>query len=69
MPAANSPVEKIGEGLVKAGSMTEEQVRQVLQAQRESRGYDRLFGDIAVELRFTDQETIESYLQSREAED
>ncbi len=68
MSATEPPVERIGEGLVKAGTMTVEQVKQVLQAQRESRGYDKLFGEMAVELRFVDQDTIESYLQSRESE-
>ena len=54
--------EKIGEGLVRIGSMTEEQVRKVLQVQREQKEYDKLFGEIAVELELVDPETIDRYL-------
>ena len=63
MPAPNHPQQKIGEILVRAGSMSEDQVMEVLRAQREAAGFDKLFGELAVELRFVDQETIESYLQ------
>ena len=58
--------EKIGEGLIRIGAMTNEQVKQVLQAQREEKGYDRLFGEIAVELEFVDQDMIESFFESKE---
>jgi hypothetical protein len=44
--------------------MTTEQVKKVLQVQRDKYGHDRLFGDIATELQFVDQETIEEYLNS-----
>ena len=54
--------ERLGEALVRRGAMTEEQVRQVLLRQREHSGVDRLFGEIAVELAFTDQQTFEDIL-------
>ncbi len=57
--------ERIGEGLVRIGAMTPEQVKKVLEAKREKHGHDKLFGKIAVELQFVDAETIERYLESR----
>ncbi|MQY76723.1 MAG: hypothetical protein GH155_03750 [Spirochaeta sp.] len=56
--------EKIGDGLIRIGAMTTEQVKKVLQVQREKYCHDKLFGDIATELQFVDQETIEEYLNS-----
>lgn len=56
--------EKIGEGLIRIGAMTTEQVKKVLQVQREKYSHDKLFGDIATELQFIDQEKIEEYLNS-----
>jgi hypothetical protein len=53
---------RLGEALVQRGAMTEEQVRQVLIAQRERSGVDKLFGEIAVELHFVDPQTIEDIL-------
>ncbi|UCF96366.1 MAG: hypothetical protein JSV89_14445 [Spirochaetaceae bacterium] len=53
---------RLGEALVQRGAMTEEQVRQVLLKQREQSGVDKLFGEIAVELRFVDAQTIEDIL-------
>ena len=63
--ASEIPNERIGDGLVRIGAMTPEQVKKVLQAKREKYGHDKLFGEIAVELQFVDQETIERYLKSR----
>ena len=54
-------VEKVGEGLIRIGAMTKGQVKKVLQKQREKHGYDKLFGEIAVELEFVDEATIESF--------
>ena len=42
---------RLGEALVQRGAMTEEQVKEVLFKQRERSGVDKLFGEIAVELR------------------
>jgi hypothetical protein len=64
MTMENQVKEKIGEGLIRIGAMTTEQVKKVLQVQRDKYGHDRLFGDIATELQFVDQETIEEYLNS-----
>ena len=54
--------EKIGEGLVRIGGMTKEQVDIVLKLQRE--GDKRLFGEIAVEQGFVDIQAIIDYLKS-----
>lgn len=54
--------EKIGETLKRLGAMSEAQVVEVLYIQREKYDYDKLFGEIAVELQFVDQETIEKIL-------
>ena len=62
MSNAGQPKVRLGEALVRRGAMTEEQVRQVLVKQREQSGVDRLFGEIAVELRYVDPETIEDIL-------
>ena len=52
---------KIGEGLVKMGEMTEEQVLLVLKMQEE--GDERLFGEIAVEKEFIDLDVVIRYLE------
>jgi hypothetical protein len=52
---------KIGEGLVKMGEMTEEQVQLVLKEQEN--GDDRLFGEIAVDMEFVDLDGIIRYLE------
>jgi hypothetical protein len=54
--------EKIGEGLVRIGAMTKEQVGEVLKLQKN--GDKRLFGEIAVDLGFVDVEAIINYLKS-----
>ncbi len=56
--------EKIGEGLIRIGAMTEEQVQDVLKRQRE--GDNRLFGEIAISLGYVDDEAIRKYLESKE---
>jgi hypothetical protein len=63
-PLANTSKieEKIGEGLVRIGGMTREQVESVLRLQRE--GDKRLFGEIAVEQGFVDIQAIINYLKS-----
>ncbi len=56
--------EKIGEGLVRIGAMTEEQVKEVLKRQAE--GDTRLFGEIAISLGYINDEAIKKYLESKE---
>lgn len=55
--------ELIGEGLARAGVLTSSQVEQILLIQR--RDDERLFGEIAVDLGYTDDSTIREYLESR----
>ena len=52
---------------MRSGAMTDEQVKQVLLRQRERSGLDKLFGEIAVELQFVDQQTIEKILDQKTA--
>jgi hypothetical protein len=67
MSGAGSAKERLGEALVRSGAMTDEQVKQVLLRQRERSGLDKLFGEIAVELQFVDQQTIEKILDQKTA--
>ena len=60
MKKSNKP--KIGETLVRVGAMTEAQVREVLYIQREKYNFEKMFGEIALELQLVDQETIEKIL-------
>ncbi len=53
---------KIGEALIRIGALTEAQVNHVLMIQRERYHFDKLFGEIAVELALVDQATIERIL-------
>ncbi len=55
--------EKIGEALVRIGAMKPYQVEDVLRVQKEGDG--RLFGEIAIELGYIDDEAISRYLSSR----
>jgi K+ transporter len=52
--------EKIGGFLVRIGTMTAPQVKQVLAAQ--NIGYNRRFGDIALELGFIQDDAIKRYV-------
>jgi hypothetical protein len=65
MSEAGSAKERLGEALVRTGAMTDGQVKQVLLRQREQSGLDKLFGEIAVELEFVDQQTIEKILNQQ----
>jgi len=56
-------VEKIGEGLVRIGAMTEEQRNHVIEMQ--SQGDERMFGEIAIDLGFINDEIIINYINSR----
>lgn len=55
--------ERIGEGLVRIGAMTEEQVKDVLERQKD--GTNRMFGEIAIELGYIDDDAIQKYLDSK----
>ncbi|MCF6334512.1 MAG: hypothetical protein L3J12_02065 [Spirochaetales bacterium] len=55
--------ERIGDGLVRIGAMTEDQRDKVLQMQTD--GDERMFGEIAIDLQFIDDKAILSFLDSR----
>ena len=55
--------EKIGEGLVRIGAMTEEQRNQVIEMQKSGDG--RMFGEVAIEMGFIDDQIIMDYINSR----
>jgi hypothetical protein len=52
--------EKIGDGLVRIGAMSCEQKQEGLR--RQNAGDHRLFGEIAIELGFINDEALQSYL-------
>jgi len=52
--------EKIGETLVRIGAITPSQVEDVLRAQKA--GDNRMFGEIAIELGYINDEALQSYL-------
>ena len=58
--------DKIGDNLVKIGAMTKEQVDDVLQRQKD--GDSRLFGEIAIELEYIDDEVLAEYLERKHTE-
>ena len=53
--------EKIGEGLVRMGEMTMEQVDRVLSLQ--AKGSPKLFGEIAVDLGYIDLMSVIRYME------
>lgn len=55
--------QRIGEGLVTAGVMSQEQVDAVLKRQRS--GDDSLFGVIALELGYVDPDSLVHFLESK----
>lgn len=55
---------RIGEFLVSIGVMTEEQVKTALAEQAKTP--EKLFGQIAIEMGFIDDNAIEQYLASKE---
>ncbi len=52
--------DRIGEFLVKIGAMTREQVEHVLQLQ--AKGDKRIFGEIALDLRYLNDDAIKRYV-------
>ena len=55
--------ERIGDGLVRIGAMSEEQRDKVLQMQND--GDERMFGEIAIDLKFIDDQAILDFLASK----
>lgn len=55
--------ERIGDGLVRIGAMTEEQREKILKLQDDGDG--RLFGEIAVDLGFVNDQAIMDYLNTK----
>ncbi len=55
--------ERIGQGLIRIGAMTEEQVKDILKRQEDNDS--RLFGEIAIELGYIDDDAISKYLDSK----
>jgi len=56
--------EKIGEFLIRIGAMTSAQVEEVLGVQEES-DEPRMFGEIAIEKGFIDDEALRRYVEER----
>ena len=57
--------EKIGETLVRIGAMKSFQVEDVLSAQRT--GDSRLFGEIAIEFGYINDEVLKKYVEAKTA--
>ncbi len=57
--------EKIGEFLVRIGVMIEEQIKEVLQAQKT--GDQRLFGEIAIDFGYINDEVLRQYVEAKRA--
>ena len=55
--------ERIGDGLVRIAAMTKEQRDKVLQMQND--GDERMFGEIAIDLKFIDDQAILDFLASK----
>ena len=55
--------ERIGDGLVRIEAMTEEQRDKVLQMQND--GDKRMFGEIAIDLEYIDDQAILNFLASK----
>ena len=55
--------ERIGDGLVRIGAMSAEQRDKVLQMQTD--GDERMFGEIAIDLEFIDDNAILKFLESK----
>ena len=57
--------EKIGEFLIRIGVMIEEQIKEVLQAQKA--GDQRLFGEIAIDFGYINNEVLKKYVEAKRA--
>jgi hypothetical protein len=58
-------LEKIGEFLQRIGVMTEQQVQEVLDAQKA--GDNRMFGEIAIEFGYINDEVLKKYIEAKRA--
>ena len=58
---------KIGEFLMKIGVITEQQVQEIVNMQKA--GDSRLFGEIAVELGYINDEVLQKYIEAKAAWD
>ena len=58
---------KIGEFLVRIGVITQQQVQEVVDMQKA--GDSRLFGEIAVELGYINDEVLQKYIEAKAAWD
>jgi hypothetical protein len=58
--------ERIGDFLLRIGAMNELQVEEVLRIQREDEE-PRMFGEIAVELGYVDDEALRKYIEQKAA--
>ncbi len=56
--------ERIGDGLVRIGAMSEEQRDKVLQMQND--GDERMFGEVAIDLKYIDDQAILDFLADKE---
>ena len=56
--------ERIGDGLVRIGAISEEQRDKVLQMQND--GDERMFGEVAIDLKFIDDKAILDFLADKE---
>jgi hypothetical protein len=63
MSKSNSAGERIGEGLIRIGAMNQEQVDNVLAKQKS--GDKRLFGEIAIDLGYINDQAIRDYLDRK----
>ncbi len=55
--------ERIGDGLVRIGAMSAEERDKVLKMQND--GDQRMFGEIAIDLKFIDDDAILKFLESK----
>jgi recombinational DNA repair protein RecT len=62
--ASRNIEEKIGEGLVRVGAMDQLNVDEVLQ--RQQKGDNRLFGEIALDLGYVEVSSLINYLKTME---
>jgi hypothetical protein len=57
--------EKIGEFLQRIGVMNQQQVREILEAQKA--GDTRLFGEIAIDFGYVNDEVLKKYIEAKAA--
>lgn len=55
--------EKIGDGLLRIGAITQEQLDDILKRQKD--GDKRLFGEIAIDLSYVNDQAVDEYLKAK----